>query len=390
MFVPIGMMLVSIWVAVIAVEPFLYAALLLELAVLLSVPLLSPPGSPPQRGAIRYLIFQTFGMPFILLTGWLLAGVESSPGNLDLVVRATTLLGFGFIFLLGLFPFHSWLPMLAEEAHPYPASFVFFFLPLMVSLFGLNFLDQYAWLRQSTELYETLRIAGIIMMLVGGVWAALQRHLGRNLGFAILIGTGASLVAISVIPSLELFFAMQIPRALALAVWALGLSVLHKSASQPATQGSTGEVLNPPAVQSMPRAEALYFHNIQGLGRRLPLATAAVTLGSLSFAGYPILAGFPVYQALWRNLATSTPQLAALALFGSLSLGVSGIRGLAVLVTGANEEPWQIQEHWLTAVFLIIGILLMILLGLFPHWLLPYAASISEVYSQLNTTGILP
>jgi formate hydrogenlyase subunit 3/multisubunit Na+/H+ antiporter MnhD subunit len=390
MFVPIGLVLVAVWVAALAVEPFLYAAMLLELAVLLSVPLLSPPGSPPRRGAIRYLIFQTFGMPFILLTGWLLAGVESSPGDLDLVVRATTLLGFGFIFLLGIFPFHSWLPMLAEEAHPYPASFIFFFLPLMVSLFGLNFLDQYAWLRQSSELFETLRFAGIIMMLVGGVWAALQRHMGRIMGFAILVGTGASLVAISVLSSLELFFAMQIPRALAMAVWALGLSVLHKSASQPVTPGSEVEALNLPAIQSIPRAEALYFHNVQGTGRRLPLATAAVTLALLSLAGYPILAGFPVYQALWRNLAISTPILAALALFGSLSLGVSGLRSLAVLVMGMSEDAWQIKEHWLTAVFLIVGILLMILLGLFPHWLLPYAASISEVFNQMNTTGILP
>jgi formate hydrogenlyase subunit 3/multisubunit Na+/H+ antiporter MnhD subunit len=217
MFVPVGLVLVAVWMAVLAVEPFLYAALLLELAVLLSIPLLSLPGAPPGRGAIRYLIFQTFGMPFILLTGWLLVGVESSPGDLELVVRASTLLGFGFLFLLGIFPFHSWLPMLSEEAHPYPTTFIFFFMPLMVSLFGLNFLDQYAWLRQSANLHEILRAAGIMMMLVGGVWAALQRHMGRILGFAIMLGTGTTLIAISILPSLELFFAMQIPRALALA-----------------------------------------------------------------------------------------------------------------------------------------------------------------------------
>jgi NADH-quinone oxidoreductase subunit N len=390
MFVPVGLVLVAIWVAVLAVEPFLYAALLLELAVLLSIPLLSPPGSPPKRGAIRYLIFQTFGMPFILLTGWLLAGVQSSPGDLDLVVRATTLLGFGFIFLLGIFPFHSWLPMLAEESHPYPAAFIFFFMPFMVSLFGLTFLDQYAWLRQSTSLYETLRIAGILMMLIGGLWAALQRHFGRMLGFAILIGTGTSLVAISVSPDLELFFAMQFPRALTLAVWALGLSILHRSSQGIETLKTEEEVVNPPEPEKIEPSEALQFYYAQGLGRKLPLATAAVTLATLSFAGYPILAGFPVYQALWRNLATSTPLLAVLALFGSLSLGVSGIRGLTVLIMGKNEEAWQIREHWLTAVFLIIGILSIILLGLFPQWALRFTSQIAGIFSQLSSKNILP
>jgi len=390
MFVPVGLVLVAVWIAALAVEPFLYAALLLELAVLLSIPLLSPPGTPPGRGVIRYLIFQTFGMPFILLTGWLLAGVESSPGDLDLVVRATTLLGFGFVFLLGIFPFHSWLPMIAEESHPYSASFVFFFLPLMVSLFGLNFLNEYAWLRQSTNLYQILRVGGVMMMLVGGGWAALQRHMGRILGFAILMGTGASLLAISVLPSLELFFAMQIPRALALAIWALGLSILQRTTAKPVVENPEIEALNTTPPQDLLPRERLRFRNLLGVGRKLPVATAAVTLASFSFAGYPILGSFPVYQVLWRNLATGTPIIAALVLFGSLSLGIGGIRSLAVLVMGAEQDAWRINEHWLTAIFLIIGILLMILIGLFPQWVLPYAASISEVFSQMTSQTLVP
>lgn len=390
LFVPTGLLLVSIWVAALAVEPFLYAALLLELAVLLSVPLLSPPGSPPGRGVIRYLIFQTFGMPFILLTGWLLAGVESSPGDLELIVRATALLGFGFIFLLGVFPFHSWLPMLTEEVHPYPAAFIFFFLPLMVSLFGLNFLDQYAWLRQSSDLFEAFRLGGIMMMIVGGVWGGLQRHMGRILGFAILTGTGASLLSITVLPSLELFFAMQIPRALALAVWALGLSVLARHKSQ-LTKANL-EIENPGVTseQREPIRQILHFRNLHGAGRKVPVATTAITLALFSFAGYPLLASFPVYQALWRDLAISTPIYAALVLFGCASLGIGGLRSLAVLVTGDTDEAWQIHEHWLVATFLGIGILLMILLGLFPHLVLPYTASISDVFSQLNSQTLIP
>ena len=389
MFVPIGLVLVAVWIAALAVEPFLFAALLLELAILLSIPMLSPPGRPPGRGVIRYLIFQTFGMPFILLTGWLLAGVESSPGDTALVTRATILLGFGFIFWLGIFPFHSWLPMMTEEGHPYSISFIFFFLPLMVLLFGLNFLNQYAWLRQSSSVYEALRIGGVIMMLVGGAWAALQSHLGRILGFAILTSTGASLLAISAVPTLELFFAMQIPRALALAVWALGLSVLRKT-NWEVVAIHEPDTLAPTSIPKFVPEEAFLFKNIQGMGLRLPLATAAITLATLSFAGYPLLAGFPIFQALWRNLATSAPFVAVLALLGCTGLGIGGLRSLSILVMGLKDSSWHINENWLTATFLIIGILLMISIGLFPHWTLPYAASISNIFSQLKTPSIMP
>lgn len=391
LFIPVGMAMVAIWIAALAVEPFLYAALLLELAVLLSILLLTPTGFPPARGAIRYLILQTFGMPFILLTGWLLAGVESSPGDLDLVIQASILLGLGFVFLLGIFPFHTWIPMLSEETHPYAAGFIFFFLPLMVILFGLSFIDQFAWLRESDAIYELLRVAGVLMMVIGGAWAALQRHLGRIMGFAVMASTGSLLLSISEMPSLDLFFAMQIPRALGFALWALGLSMLRNKMVLEEKQGAQDETLLAPTTsRRIETYPLLRYINIYGIGRDMPVATAAITLGTFSLAGYPLLASFPLYQTIWYHLSLETSGYAVLALSGCLLLGIAGLRSASVLVTGDHETPWRISENWDTVSLFIIGMFLNILLGLFPQWVLPIAAKISITFTQLAAQASMP
>ena len=101
--------------------------------------MLARPGEQVKTGLLRYLNFQLMGVPFILFVGWMLAGVEASPGNSDLVVRAGVMLIMGFILLLAVFPFHSWLPMLGEEGHPFPFAFLVFLLPFGVSIFALGF-----------------------------------------------------------------------------------------------------------------------------------------------------------------------------------------------------------------------------------------------------------
>ena len=192
---PFAFGMLALLIAALAVEPFLYAALLIEITVLIAIPLLAPPNTKPGRGVFRFLAFQTFGMPFILFTGWMLAGLEASPGDLQVALQAGVLLGIGFGFLLAVFPFHSWLPMLAEVGNPYIVAFIFYMLPGMVSLFGLGFFDRFVWLRESESAYQLIRGIGMVMVVVGGVWAAFETHLGRMLGHAAIMETGLTLLA---------------------------------------------------------------------------------------------------------------------------------------------------------------------------------------------------
>lgn len=372
MFVPLGLGLVAIWTAALAVEPFLYAALLIELGALVSVPLFSQPGNPVGRGTLRFLTFQTLGMPFILFTGWMLAGVEASPGELALVTRATIFLGFGFIFLLGIFPFHTWIPMLAEEAHPYAAGFIFFIIPWMVTLFGGGFLERYAWLRNTPTITYFLQLGGVLMMLTGGIMAAFQRHLGRMLGYAAMVEIGSMLLVFGLPAGMSLYFGMLLPRALALGVWAFALAVIRRHISQQTTA-------------SIPVRSLLLFRNVQGIARSMPLSAGSLILAQFSLAGLPILAGFPVHLAFWRLLAGQSSWLAVLALLGNVGVFAGGLRSLAVLVMGHRETNQPPAEELVTAIFLTLGVIVIICMGLFPQSFLPGISTLARMFTQLGT-----
>jgi NADH-quinone oxidoreductase subunit N len=343
--IPLGLIITGLLVAALAVQPFLFAALLIETAVLVAVPLLVPSDQKPGPGVVRFLIYQTLGMPFILFAGWLLAGVEASPGDLSLTIQSTVMLGLGFAFLLAIFPLYNWIPQLMEEASPYIAGFLLWLLPTIVIVFALNFLDRYAWLRTSPQVLTGLRLSGLLMLVSGAWWAAFQNHFGRLAAYTTAAETGFLLLAASLATNAnaELVFLCLIPRGLGLAIWTLALSILRRA------QGS------------------LDFSSMQGLARRYPLASAGLVLSALSTAGFPLLAGFPPRLALWQGLANESSGAAIWYLVGLLGLLISSVRQLAVLVRPPEENPSASRETLVQRGMLLIGVLGLFALGLFPQ-----------------------
>jgi NADH:ubiquinone oxidoreductase subunit 2 (subunit N) len=360
--IPLGLAFTSLLVAALAVVPFLYAALFIEMAVLLSLPLLSTPGQKPGKGLIRFLIFQTLAVPFILFSGWLLAGIGANPGNLSLVQQAAILLGLGFAFLLAIFPFYTWIPMLAEEAHPYAVGFMLWMLPTVTMFFGLGFLDRYTWLRDAPALGIILAAVGALMVITGGILSAFQNHLGRIMGYAAIVETGFSLLALSLgaKTGMSTFLLLFAPRVLCLGTWSLALSILRKHAPK------------------------LTLSEVKGLGHRLPFAASALILANLALAGMPLLAGFPAHQAVWEGLARSSLPLAFWVFIGSLGLFASAIRVLAALVMAPEGIHWEAHETQAQRSFLLVGFLALFLLGLFPQWTLPLWVKLPAIFEYLG------
>jgi formate hydrogenlyase subunit 3/multisubunit Na+/H+ antiporter MnhD subunit len=375
LFIPIGLAIDGLLTAALAVEPFLFAALIVEMIVLVSIPLLIVPGSQAGRGVIRYLVFQTLGFPFILFTGWLLTGATNNVLNPELLVLSYVMMGLGFWFLLGIFPFHSWIPMISEESHPYSVAFLLYVLPLGISLFALGILDRYTWLRETIGLFQLLEIAGVLMIFIGGVWAAFQRNLGRLMGCAILVEIGLSVLAVRIGVgqgesgvSLGIFFATLFPRALSLGVWALAMVTIFRS------------INNSPNTPIS--SKSLTFKNIQGAARRYPVAAFSLLLAQFSLAGFPLLVGFQVQLALWVDMARYSSVIATLMMIGYLGLMVGGLRTMAVLVMGSEDREWEVNESIPEGILLTLGGLALIIMGVFPQIYTPFFSQMANVFFQ--------
>lgn len=375
-FIPFSFVFSALLVAALAVEPFLYAALLIEICVLLAIPFLSPPNQTPGRGIYRFLTLQSLGMPFILLAGWFLAGLEASPGQSDLVLRAGVMIGIGLAFLLSIVPFHSWIPTLAGESEPYVSAFVLFTLPSMVAIFGLGFLDRFVWLREAEVVYQGLRLVGILMIGVGGLWMAVETHLGRMIGHTAIVEIGFGLLAVGIgtREGVILFFWLLIVRMLAAIPWAAAISQLW------------GQL----------RGE-LSLDSLRGQGHRLPLYSGMVVIGLMSLAGVPMLASFSVRFSLWRTLSGLDPAAAGFALVGSIGVLIGGLRVLHALfipLTAAQPldedqdvltEPVQPrQDNLFNWVLYFVLLIFLILVGYLPGVYLPWIERLLTMFERLG------
>lgn len=357
LFIPLGLLSTTVFMAALAVEPPLYAALLNEIAVLILVFMLITVGERINRGLVRFLIYQTIGMVLILMAGWFLQGAQVDSGNIVNILRAAAFLGLGFALQMGIFPFHSWIPMLFEKAHPYVTTFVLSLLLSVETLYIADIMLRNPWLQETLNIRAVLHFVGIMMLVMGGLWAAFQKNLPRILGFAFVAVIGQIVLMLSIEDGIQFFYAFSVPRILALGIWAMSLSLLRNHVPD------------------------MRFSSVQGIARRYPMIAGAVVIAQFSLAGMPLLAGFPIALILGEHYAGSEYWPVVLSILGSASLMVSGFRTLAVFVMGLEELKRDDNfNQWIVPrVILLIGVSILFLMGLLPQWFMPALLSISAV-----------
>jgi len=359
-FSSIGLGILSLCIAALSVEPFLYAALLIEAAVLVSVPMLILPGQAASKGVVRFIVNQTLALPFILLAGWVAGGVEANPADQILLNQAIILLGLGFAFLLAVFPFYFWIPQLCSEIHPFLMGFIFSLLPTIVLLLISKFLNTYVWLREYGLISQVFRFTGLIMVISAGLFSAFQRDLKRLFGYAVVMENGFSLLALSlgIRAGMEILIVSFLVRLMCYWIWATAVTVMSEG-SHPVT-----------------------LDNLKGMIQHYPFAVSGVIIAYFSLAGLPLLPGFPLRLTLLVKLSTYSLVSCLGILIGMLGFLLSGFRLMAISVRPDNPI-WIVGENWRQIMLLLGGILLLILTGIFPNLMASGTLNMLDAFEHL-------
>ena len=357
-FPSVGLMILATVAASLMVDPFVFAAVFIELAAMGAVFILVTRQHPRSTGASRMLILYTFAMFSILFTGSLLEVAGISSATPELAMRVTFLLGFGFAILMTVPPFHLWLPKSADESDPYILIFILIILQSAGFFFLLRFLDSYIWLREQTVIFDGIRIAGIITTLLAVIFSASQRDLKKLMAYALLVDLGVMLIALGSGTGVgfRVALSLSIVRVIALGVLAMGLSLL-----------SNAELLQ---------------KNMRGVGYKMPFATVAFLVGLLSIAGTPLTAGFPGRWALLTVVLQTDRFAAGTVIFSMIGLGVLVIRWAAILF-GRGDAEGLIKMSKVHRGFLLGGIVFLLLLGLFPQLVFPWVEDVASGLANL-------
>ena len=344
-FIPFGFAIISILTAALAVEPFLYSAILVEIAILVSIPLLLIPGKPPGKGVLRFIVFQSLAMPLILFGGWLLGGIQASPSDTARLLQAVLFLGIGFALWLAIFPFQSWVPQLTMDIHPFISGFILGLFPIVTMLIMLDFISGLVWLRESQYLQPVLILVGTIMVGSTGIWAAIEKDGRRLLGYAVLLESGLAILAVGLQSQISVMtlFVSFLPRMAALALMALSLSIFVNNDIFPD------------------------LDHLSGMIRKYPFASSGLIISLLSVVGFPLLGSFPVRLALLEQLAVLNPGIAVWVLLGLVAFIYSALRFL-MQISKPDGEGWRRGESISEIIFLVIGIFVLIIIGIFPNF----------------------
>lgn len=331
------------------------------------------------RSALKFFLYTLVGS-LALLLGILGIYLNTAPRTFDMIeiIRtqpipvaglASTLIfwaiAVGFAVKTPLVPFHTWLPPAHVDA-PAPASTILAGVLLKMGTYGFirvllqmmpGTFDRFAF---------PLAVVAVVSILYGALVAMAQTNLKRliaytsvnHMGYVILgVSVGAALVGGSAARSLALTGATVEMVAHGLITGAMFLL--------------SGSVLA--------RGQTYEMGEFGGLASRAPALTGAMMLAAFASLGLPGLAGFVAEFQIFAGTLAVFPWLAAIGLLGIVVTAALFLRMVQRMFLGPLPERWaewtDLERTELVA--LVPALLLVVIIGVTPAWLVNVISSIS-------------
>lgn len=356
-FYPVGLAALGLFAAASMSQHLAITALLMQAAAILTMFIIQGERLDSTRAALRFLTMLSLALPFFLLAAWQIDQYQLGGGQETANLKQTAFfVSFGFALWLAIVPFHGWLTATAAEASPATAAFVLVAIPTVAFSTLIHLLSDMPRLAGAPLVVQGIIIAGVFTALAGGGLAGVQRGFAQLMGYAALynlgvtvtlLGLGGRGAVLAILVNLSV-------RALALALLAAGAAAIRT------------------------RYVGDGFAEVRGVARQMPVAVAGLTVGGLTLAGAPLLAGFAPYWQTIRSAAEVNPTWPVLLVVGGLGVSIGYLRGLWAALTPetpatgghSGRRGPVLQEPRLLLVLTFLLGLAAILLGLFPSLLI--------------------
>jgi NADH-quinone oxidoreductase subunit N len=320
-----------------------------------------------QEAALKYFLLGAFASAFFLyglalLYGYansvdlpaILSASKSSPKSDVLLYVGLALLLVGLLFKAGIAPFHSWTPDVYQGS-PTPVT-AFMSSCTKIAAFGAIMRVLYVGFNATAWNWRPIVWAvAIASMAVGGIFGLTQTDFKRVLAYSSIAHAGFILVGLVALDkdgiASVLFYVLTYGFS---TMAAFGVLMLVRDAD----------------------GEATHLAQWSGLARKSPFVAAVMTVLLLSMAGIPLTSGFIAKFYVFRAAFHVAAPLVVIALVFSAVAAFYYLRIVVLMFFAEPPEngPTIAIPGWSTAVALTFGMVVTVVLGIFPQPILDLAA----------------
>ncbi len=258
---------------------------------------------------------------------------------LSWVGLAMILTGFGF--KISVAPFHFWAPDVYQGA-PTPITGWMATVVKGAAIFGMYRLFKGAFDGAMPHLEGILVIIIAITLVIANGMASIQSNVKRMLAYS-GVSHAAFMLATMIIPSFD-------PQSIVLYVISYGISSLIVFSIMNQVGQTAGEELN----------------NFKGLSQENPFSAAAMTIGLLSMAGIPPLAGFFGKYYVISGLISTHPGLTIIMVLTSV-VGMYYYLKVIFAMYQKTSTPVVVEEN--NKVVLSLGIIALVAMMVAVQWM---------------------
>jgi len=313
------------------------------------------------ESAVKYLIQGAIGSSLMLIAIGLLYGQFGTLNMADIAKNISSVSSMSLfvplvLFITGLgvegaiFPLNAWLPD-AHSSAPSSISAILSGIAIKIGIYGIARIVFTVF--GASSLFMFFVYLGLITLLIGEFSAFRQQNIKRMLAYSSIGQIGLIVFALGI----------ATPYGVSSALFQL----LSHALSKALLFLSVGYMIY--------RAGSMNISDLEGMGKRMPLASLAFTIGAFSLVGLPPFMGFAskflIIRAALAKGGVLFIMLIAVVLFAAVIEGAYFFRVVQVFYFKGKRSDIKREEAPVTCLIpLFILVILIIVIGVYPRFIM--------------------